>query len=248
MRIGVFDSGIGGINVLKELRKASPNNHYIYVGDTLNLPYGEKNKEQLFELASQIIRYLLTFDVDLIIIACGTVSSNVTEMLRQQFSVPIFDILSPMITTINESAYTKVGFIGTNATIKSGYVQGQISYKIELISQGCPNFVPLIENRKIDTLECQQNVENYLREMKEKKIQALILGCTHYPLLSDSIRSFLGSEVELIDLGKTLQNKVMLESNESPKLELYFSKITDELEKNIEWILEEKIPFKEIKL
>ena len=119
MRIGIFDSGLGGINVLACLLKKYPNNEYIFFGDTKNIPYGDKSKDELMKLASNIIDFLLTKNVDIIIIACGTVSSTCYNELKNKYSVPLYDIISPTIEYLKHSNLNNIGVIGTNGTIKS---------------------------------------------------------------------------------------------------------------------------------
>ena len=119
MRIGVFDSGIGGVNVLSCLIKKYPNNEYIYFGDTVNLPYGDKSKNELFKLASSAIEFLISKNVEIIIIACGTISSNCYEELKNKYNMPIYDIILPTIEYLKRSEYKNIGVIGTKRTIES---------------------------------------------------------------------------------------------------------------------------------
>lgn len=242
MRVGLFDSGIGGLTVLKELIKKHPNHHYIYFGDTLNMPYGNKSKEELSFLANNIIEFLISKKVDLIIIACGTVSSNIGEELKRQYKLPIIDIVSPTIDYINKNNYTDVGLIATSMTIKSKVFSKRIT---EVREQECPSLVPIIENDEINTEICNQKINEYLLPLKKEKIRTLILGCTHYPLLTNKIEEYFNNDIELINMGTVLASSINLENETDYKLELYFSKINDQLITNVKNIIgEEKVNLK----
>ncbi len=215
MRIGVFDSGMGGLTVLKSLIDKYPNNYYIYFGDTLNMPYGNKSVKELEQLSSNIIAFLLNKKVDIIVIACGTISSNCLDYLKKKFDIPIYDILSPTIEFLKEVKLDNTAVIATTNTIKSGIFNNLTDYQIE-----CPLFVPLIEEGKINSIEMENAIEGYL---KGKKIDNLILGCTHYPLLEKNLTNYLG-KINYINMGKVLANKIVLD-DEYYFLELNFSKI-----------------------
>ena len=227
MKIGVFDSGIGGLNVLKELIKKYPNNHYIYYGDTKNVPYGNKSKEELLKLSKDIIYFFEKKKVDLIIIACGTISSNCYFDLVKETKIKLIDIITPTINYINNSSYKNIGLIGTTKSIESNIFQNNILNK-QLIYKDTPLFVPIIENNLID--EKESEIINELTSFKNQ-VDCLILGCTHYPLLSDKINKYLN--VSLIDMGKCLVNSLELENKSNCKLELYFSLLDDKILNNI---------------
>jgi len=234
MRIGLFDSGIGGLTVLKELIKVHPNHHYIYFGDNLNMPYGNKTKEELRCLANNIIEFLIEKQVDLIIIACGTVSSNIDLDLKRNHNIPIYDIISPTIDYVNKNNYNDLGLIATNMTIKSQIFKSKIK---KIREQACSSFVPLIENDKINTDECKNEIKKYLLPLKEKNVRTLILGCTHYPLLEKQLKSFFENDVELLNMGTILANNLKLSNETDYKLELYFSKINNQVINNVENII-----------
>ena len=143
MKIGVFDSGIGGLTVLKKLIDKYPNNEYIYFGDIKNNPYGNKSIEKLEELSSNIIDFLISKKVDMIVIACGTVSSNVGSLLKNKYNIEIIDIISPVVEYINNSYYIKIGVIATQATVNSNAFNN-IDKDVKLVA--CKQFVPIIEN------------------------------------------------------------------------------------------------------
>lgn len=234
MRIGVFDSGIGGINVLKELVKKYPNNDYIFYGDTLNLPYGSKTIDELKTFASNIINYLISKRVDIIIIACGTISSNCYDYLRNKYDIPIYDIVSPTIRFMKESPYNRIGVIATERTIESKIFEQ--SDKVKLV-KATKNFVRIIEDGIIE--------DNEIIEIKEElsvfkdNIDSLVLGCTHYPFISNIIKDYLN--IPLIDMGVCLTNELNLSNNGNKQIDLYFSDVNDTLIHNIKLILNDEI-------
>lgn len=226
MRIGVFDSGLGGLTVLDSLIKKYPNNEYIYFGDTLNMPYGGKTKEELYKLSSKIVDFLKSKKVDLIIIACGTVSSNNYLDLKRNFDIPIYDILTPTIDYLNQSNLSNIGVIATEMTIKSGIFNKVNKQVIQIY---CPKFVPLIENNMIDTIEMENAINEYL---EGKIIDNLVLGCTHYPLIKSKIKEVLKRDINFIDMGEILNNSLILD-NHDYKLNFYFSRLNDNIKNKV---------------
>lgn len=239
MKVGLFDSGIGGINVLSELVKKYPHNHYIYYGDTKNLPYGNKNKDELIKLSSNIIEFLIKENVDIIIIACGTVSSNCYEELKEKYNVSIYDIITPTLEFLRNSSYNKIGIIATTKTIESRVFD--IENKT-IIMKDTPSFVPIIENNKIN--ENEEVIKKELEYFKDSNIESLVLGCTHYPLLSNVINKNLS--IPLINMGTCLCEEIRMVGNEELKIELYFSKLTDEIRNNVEIILDNNYIIEEV--
>ncbi len=229
MRIGIFDSGIGGINVLSCLIKRFPNNHYIYFGDTKNLPYGDKKKEELMKLACAAIDFLLSKKVDMIIIACGTISSNCYEDLKKKYDIPLYDIISPTVNYLNNCDYSKIGVIGTKRTIESNIFK--VPNK-DVLMKETPSFVPIIENNRIK--EKEKDILQELNDFKEYPI--LVLGCTHYPLLKELINEKL--KIDTLDMGEILINDIKISNNNHPAYELYFSLISVNLLNNISAILD----------
>lgn len=227
MRIGIFDSGIGGINVLSCLIRKYPHNDYIYFGDTKNIPYGDKTKDELYKLARDAIQFLLTKNVDIIIIACGTISSNCYNKLKDEYSIPIYDIVSPTIEYLKECSYSNIGVIGTKRTIESNIFA--ISNKnIKMLAT--PSFVPIIENNEIK--EKEQDIINELSCFKQSDI--LVLGCTHYPSLKEIIDKM---GIKTLDMGEVLTDKINIDNNGNGTCELYFSLISVNLVENINKIL-----------
>lgn len=229
MRIGVFDSGVGGLNVLSCLMKKYPYNEYIYYGDSKNLPYGNKTKKELLQLASSAIEFLISKKVDIIIIACGTISSTCYNILKSKYSLPIYDIISSTIEYLKNSKFQNIGVIGTKRTIESRIfnIKGK-----NVIMHETPSFVPIIENNQIE--EKKNDIVKELSIFKNADI--LVLGCTHYPLLKNIIEEYLN--IPTLNMGEILANKLNIGKGKDYLCELYFSSISTNLVINIEKILQ----------
>jgi len=230
MRVGIFDSGIGGLTVLKTLINKYPKNDYIYYGDTLNLPYGSKTKEELLELSIKDVEFLLSKNVDIIIIACGTVSSNCRNYLKENYSIPIYDIISPTIKYLNESSKSSIGIIATEKTIDSHIFKN--SLKKEVYEIKTPKLVPLIENNNLKDIN--NILDEYLKEY-QNKIDILVLGCTHYPIIKEYINNYFNNKIEILDMSYPLLDKLKEDNNAS--INIYFSKLNDTLINNTKRIL-----------
>jgi len=228
MRIGVFDSGIGGLTVLKTLIKKFPNNEYIYYGDTKNVPYGNKSIEELKKLASNIIEFLLKKQVEMVVIACGTISSNLSNYLKEKYNIKIIDIISPTINYLNNSNYNSIGILATQATINSKIFIRNVNKNIKEVA--CPMFVPLIENNK------KEELNNYFEEYLDslKYCDLIVLGCTHYPLIKEEISKYLN--IQLLDMSECINNITNVGQS---KVELYFSALDDNIVSNVKNILKE---------
>ena len=200
--IGIFDSGLGGLTVVNAMKDALPDESFVYVGDTARIPYGEKDVDTLHSYGRQIVSFLEKEGVKAIIVSCGTISSTVIEDLREEFRLPLIDVAYPGIESALEQVKKRIGIIATEATIKSGFFQKTIKEKnpaLDVEAKACPLFVPLIEEGWPNSVVTARVVEAYLRDWQENPIDTLILGCTHYPLLSSAIQQVLG-DVPLIDM------------------------------------------------
>lgn len=234
MRIGVIDSGIGGLTVLKELIKKYPNNQYIYYGDTLNNPYGSKNKYELFKLSRKMIDYLTSEQVDAIVIACGTISVNVYRELKEIYNIKLYSVMEPVIRYIN-SHNEKIGIIATEMTIKSGLFNS-LDFK-----RSCPMFVPLIEKRKYR--EVDKYIDEYLCDCH---VDTLIMGCTHYPIIEDRLNKYFSNRVKLINMGVLLELDDVIDSDKDVLIN--FSMLNEEIIKNTKEILKGiKFEIREVK-
>ena len=230
MRIGLFDSGVGGLTVLKQLLKYHPNNEYYYYGDTLNVPYGDKTKEELYNCVKVIINYLKEKQVDMIIIACGTVSANLYEELKQELDIPIYSVISETIKYVNNSNLNNTLVMATNATINSHIFKKNLNNNV--IEVACPKIVPMIESNNYQ--ELNKALDEYLSD--KDKIDSLILGCTHYPIIRNQIRNKINDNIEIIDMGEILAKNITTKDSFN-KVELYFSKKTEIVENNVNNIL-----------
>ena len=205
--IGVFDSGLGGLTAVRELKNVLPNENIIYFGDTGRVPNGTRSNETIRKYADQDTKFLLENNVKMIIAACGTVSS-VAYYLKRDLPVPYTGVVSPTcFATAKATRNKKIGVIGTSATINSHSYRDLIhsfDSEIEVIEQDCPLFVPLVENGFIDKDDpvTRLVIERYLKGIMEAKADTVILGCTHYPIIAEAISSVIGSEVNLIDSGR----------------------------------------------
>ncbi len=236
--IGVFDSGIGGLTCLKELRRLLPSESFVYLGDTARVPYGTKSRETIALYAGQDIAFLKSHGVKMIIVACGTVSSVMEE-------IPIFEgsgvslysgvIRHAVSAAVNATVSGRVGVIGTPATIRSGCYERELQSLlpgVKVITKACPLFVPLVENGYTDrdNKVTRLVAEEYLANIKREKCDTLIMGCTHYPLLEQIVADIMGDGVKLISPGaeaakyaaKLLEERDLLNKNSGPKIcELY---------------------------
>ena len=229
MKIGVFDSGIGGLTVLKSLI-SKYKAHYIYFGDTLNIPYGEKSKDELLMLTEKIIRFFEKEKVDLIIVACGTVSSNIYDELSKKTNIKMINIVYNIIDLIKKDNPSNIAVLATKKTIDSHIFKNNINNIIEI---SCPKIVPYIE-KNIGNIN--DILKEYLSYIKEKHINNIVLGCTHYPLIKKDIQKYLDYKVNFYDMGKILLKNIK-ESN--LKIEMYFSYLDENLIKNINSIIKE---------
>lgn len=201
--IGVFDSGVGGLTVVKQVMKVLPNEDIIYFGDTARVPYGSKSKETVKKFSSQIIRFLITKEVKAIIIACNTVSSNCYEELTEEFDIPIIEVVGPGVSScVSITKNKKVGVIGTEATIRSKAYEKKlkaIDSEISVYSKACPLFVPIAEEGLGESEIAVLTAKEYLKELVQMNIDCIILGCTHYPLLKSCIAKVVGENVKIVD-------------------------------------------------
>jgi len=228
--IGVFDSGIGGLTVLKALTEALPHESFVYFGDTARVPYGTKSDPVVKQFALQDSFFLLKHHVKLIVVACNSASAVALEFLQQRLNLPVIGVIEPGAkAAVNTSGDKPVGVIGTGATISSGaYLRELKKLKPEIatVSIACPLFVPLVEEGLTDGPLAEKAVEHYLEPVK--KAGSLILGCTHYPLLEKVIAEYLGPGVKIIDspqaTAETVKNELAVRGllNEDGGQELKF--------------------------
>ncbi len=201
--IGIFDSGVGGLTVMREFIKKMPQEDLIYFGDTARVPYGSKSKEIVTEYSKQIVNFLESKNVKMIVIACNTATALAFEELKKFTNIPIIEVITPgSNSAFNNTKNKKVGIIGTEATVKSGeYVKKikELDSNISVYQQACSLFVPLVEEGWLHKDVTRQVCEEYLSTLIEKDIDTLVLGCTHYPLLQDIIEKICGDKIKVIN-------------------------------------------------
>ncbi len=256
LSIGIFDSGIGGLTVVKEIIKELPNESLIYLGDTARVPYGTRNKDTINKFALELVRYLLKQKVKALVVACNTMSAvSLSEIRKLAGEIPVIDVISPTVSFASTKTHTNVlGVIGTRATMNSRAYENQIKKKnkaIEILSKACPLFVPFVEEGMIDDKAIKLIAQEYLSVFDKTKIDTLILGCTHYPLLKDVIAEILGNNVLLVDsakptaeeLKKVLTKKKLL-SDKKPTRHFYATDINSKMEEKVDLIFNNKFPGK----
>lgn len=203
--IGVFDSGLGGLTVLKEIMELIPGESVVYFGDCGRIPYGTKSRETVIKYSMQDVRFLMTHDIKMVVIACNTASAMSYEMIGKNFDIPVVEVINPgAIAAVSETKNKKVGIIGTSATIRSGVYEKNINKldnTIETFSKACPLFVQLVEEGWWENDIAFRIAEEYLAPLREVGIDTLVLGCTHYPLLFKTISKVMGDGVKLVSSG-----------------------------------------------
>ncbi len=238
--IGVFDSGMGGLTVLRALHERLPGEDIIYFGDTARVPYGTKGEKTVRAFAAQDAGLLVDLGVKMVVVACNTASAFALEYLRETISVPVLGVINPGVrTALARTRGGAVGVIGTSGTIRSGRYQAGLKDggldEDRILVQECPLFVPLVEEGLMGHAMTEMAVAEYLRPLRDAGVDTLILGCTHYPALKDDIGSFMGPDVTLVDsadaLAAAAQDRLaelaLLRGDDSRegKLEFYLSDI-----------------------
>ncbi|MGN0276435.1 MAG: glutamate racemase [Hominisplanchenecus sp.] len=201
--IGVFDSGVGGLTVAREIMRNLPEENIVYFGDTARVPYGSKSRDTVLRYSRQIIRFLRTQEVKAIVIACNTASAYALDEVEKELDIPIIGVVKPGARVACEvTKNKKIGVIATEATIHSGiyttFIQNQ-DPEIQVIGKACPLFVPLVEEGWLKDSVTFEVAGRYLRELMDQDIDTLILGCTHYPLLRSTLREVVGDKVSLVN-------------------------------------------------
>ena len=217
--IGVFDSGVGGLTVAREIIRQLPNESVVYFGDTARVPYGSKSRDTIIRYSRQIIHFLRTKNVKAIVIACNTASAFALDTIEKELEIPVIGVVKPGAKTAVETTKNKrIGVIGTEGTIRSAlyteYIQS-IDPTIEVVGKACPLFCPLVEEGMLHDPITDEIAARYLKDLQDENIDSLILGCTHYPLLRGTVAKIMGPGVHLVnpayetalELGRLLQQK-----------------------------------------
>lgn len=212
--IGVFDSGLGGLTAVRELAALLPHEQLIYFGDTGRVPYGGRSQDTIIRYARQDVAFLRSFDLKAIVVACGTVSTTALPILRQEQDLPIFGVVEPTARQAAEATRNgKIGLIATRASIRTGAYQAAITGlrpEAQVSALACPLFVPLVENGRTQPgdVVIETVAAEYLAPLKAEGVDTLVLGCTHYPLLKEVIRNFMGTGVTLVDSGAAVAQQL----------------------------------------
>lgn len=201
--VGVFDSGVGGLTIVRAMRKMLPNEPIIYFGDMARLPYGTKSKEQILAYSIQNTLFLLKHKVKTVVVACNSSSSAAYSFLKRNFNLPIIDVIVPAAqSAVDVSKTGKIGVIATQATIDSGAYEKAVKHlspRATLVTGSCPLFVPLVEEGWLEGEITEKVAATYLKSLTRRQIDTLILGCTHYPLLRKAIEKVLPPRVRIVD-------------------------------------------------
>jgi glutamate racemase len=253
--IGIFDSGIGGLTTVRALMDSLDGHDLIYFGDTARTPYGSKSRETVIRYAIENTEFLLEKGAKVIVIACNTASSVATEVLTEKFNIPVFEVITPAVErAVTQSTRSQIGIIGTRGTINSGIYERLIKEQLpsaHVFSTPCPLLVPLVEEGWFDRPETHMIVKKYLHPLKVRQVDALILGCTHYPLLKPIIQKKIGKRVKVIDSSVAVAEKIQRFFAERPDMDvqvsktgradLFVSDITAQFEKTASTILKKKV-------
>jgi len=197
--IGLFDSGVGGLTVLREVAQQLPGVALTYLGDTARTPYGNKSGGVVAGYGLQAARFLVSRGAQVLVVACNTVSAVGLEAIRQEFpEVPLFDVIGPAVRAVEGAGFTRVGVMGTRALVASGAYQAALPGR-QVVARAAPLLVPLVEENWLNRPETKRIVKSYLQPFKQAQVQVLVLACTHYPLLKAVIRPRISRRTQLID-------------------------------------------------
>jgi glutamate racemase len=252
--IGVFDSGIGGLTVVKHLRDLLPCEDIVYFGDTARVPYGTKSEDVTKRFAFENSHFLLEHDVKIIVVACNTVASTAIHLLEKHLEIPVIGVIQPGAEACVKQTYKKkVGVIGTPATIRSESYSRKIlklDHKIKVIDQACPLFVPLVEEGFFEDKAAYLIAKRYLNKFIAEDIDTLILGCTHYPMLRKTIQRVLGDNVAMVDSGRETakfvkqylkENNLATSQTVKPRLKIYVSDLPHKFQQIAERFLQNSL-------
>jgi len=238
--IGLFDSGVGGLTVVKELLKQFPDVDFVYLGDTARYPYGNKSKETVERYAVEDAKFVLDRGADLVIVACNTASSLAMDILRTTYpNTPFMGVIVPAAELAAGCSTNAVGVAGTRATVGSGIYESVIkgiNPKLKVLQKACPLFVPLVEEGMFDDQITKIMIRRYLTSLRQKNVESLILGCTHYPFLQPLIERFVGKKVKVINSAEAVVQKAyalhpeFFEPRPNPKQTIAFTDTSEHLD------------------
>lgn len=254
--IGMFDSGIGGITVLKEVKRLLPNEKIIYLGDTKRFPYGSKSKDTIIEISRQCVKFLISKNVKLIIIACGTATSQSLDILKKEFDIPIIGIIEPTVKYIKDNRKNekeRIGVIATSGTIKSGEWERKIKEEVknvEVINEEAPLLATMAEQGWINNKVAEYTIREYMKCFKN--VDKLILGCTHYPLFERLIRNELKNNTEIVNTGtkvaeflkKYIEDNDLQNNEKNNEYKIFLTDLDNNFNEIAERLLEESLKTK----
>jgi glutamate racemase len=209
--IGVIDSGVGGLSVLKWLQKKMPREHYIFVGDTARIPYGDRSREEITRFVSEITAYLNRFHIKQLVVACNTITTLGVDVIKNGYDFDVIGMVRGTPELQHISRNHRVGFFATDFTVAAGAYKKEIERQnpnVEAFGLGCPKLVPLIENEQFDTPEMTAAIQEYVTLMKARKVDTVLLSCTHYPFVRKEIQKALGAAITVIDPAELTTEKV----------------------------------------
>ncbi|MBO8233527.1 glutamate racemase [Prochlorococcus marinus XMU1419] len=207
LKVGIFDSGIGGFTILNSLLKTRKDVEVFYLADTKRIPFGNKNFEEIRYIAKEICSFFKEKNLDALLIACNTTNACALDILENNLKIPCFDLINSVSEIVNKQV---IGVLATQTTVRSSYYKNAISSKkenLKIFQQECPEFVPEIEKEKLNLKNLNYLSDLYLRPLLSKNIEELILGCSHYPLIYDFLRKKIDSNIKIIDPSKALTKK-----------------------------------------
>ncbi len=210
--IGILDSGVGGLTVLQEVYRRLPNESMVYFGDTARMPYGPRSPEEVRQFVLEIIDFLQTQEIKLLVIACNSATAAGLSHYQQKTDLPVVGVIEPGVrAALNYTRNRRIGVIGTTGTISSSSYQSALKIhdpNLNIVSRACPLFVLLVENDLVDTPEAEKVAEEYLGPLREADIDTLIMGCTHYPLMNNLIQQVVGPQVRLVSSAEETADRV----------------------------------------
>ncbi|MCF8023917.1 MAG: glutamate racemase [Desulfobacteraceae bacterium] len=260
--IGIFDSGIGGLTVVRAVMDTLPEYDIVYFGDTARTPYGNKSGRTVIEYSLENTEFLASKGAKIIVMACNTASSVATEAVKNRFDMPIYEVISPAVDlALEKTRKDIIGVIGTRATIESGIYERKIRQKspgAKIYSTPCPLLVPIVEEGWITKPETRMIVRKYLHPLKVRQIDTLILGCTHYPVLKNIIAHKIGNKVGIIDSSVALAGQIKQFLKDSPDIDaglgkngqtrFYVSDVTPQFEKTARTVIKRDIKLTQVDL
>lgn len=211
--IGIFDSGVGGMTVYSEMIKQLPNENFVYLGDTKNFPYGTKSKENIIKISNKCAQFLIRENIKMLVVACGTATSQAIDSLQENYTIPVVGIIQPTVMSIKRewNSNGMIGVMATEGTIRSEQWKIQIQKELpnaQVINQACPLLAPMAEEGWTNNQVAKEAIKEYVKIFKNKDLDKLILGCTHYPLFEELIKESLGEKVEIINTGTKIAKYV----------------------------------------